>query len=229
MPTRIEKSTLLFLQKLSRNNNRDWFNQNKNQYLTAHENMIAFADSLLAEMQKHDHIETMTGKHALMRIYRDIRFSKDKTPYRTYMGGGFRRATKRLRGGYYFQVGPDGGLAAGGFFGPNREDLLRIRKDIDVFHEDWKKVLRGQGLSRIFGEIKGDKLISAPRGFPRDHVAIDLLRLKQFYFERIFSPEEVLDSDFLEEVNDSFRSLRPYLDFMSQVLTTDGNGVSIID
>jgi uncharacterized protein (TIGR02453 family) len=229
MPVQIDKTTLTFLQRLARNNNRDWFNQNKHLYLAAQENMISFADELLIEMQKHDHLDTHSGKQALMRIYRDTRFSKDKTPYKDHLGGGFRRATKRLRGGYYFEVGAKEGLVAGGFFGPNREDLSRIRKDIDMFFTEWQKVLNNKDLKSVFGELKGNKLISAPRGFAKDHLAIDILKHKQYYFERRFNPEEMLAPNFLMEVNNSFKTLRPYFDFMSEILTTDGNGVSLID
>jgi uncharacterized protein (TIGR02453 family) len=101
MPVTINKETIQFLKTLSKNNNRDWFNKHKNKYEVARANMIDFADALLAEMNKHDNIETETGKKSLYRIYRDVRFSKDKTPYSDYWGGGFRRATKKLRGGYY--------------------------------------------------------------------------------------------------------------------------------
>ncbi|MEP7229729.1 MAG: DUF2461 domain-containing protein [Ginsengibacter sp.] len=228
MATTIEKSTLNFLNRLSKNNNREWFNEHKEKYLAAHENIIAFAYSLLTEMQKHDKIETSSGKDALMRIYRDTRFSKDKTPYKTYFGGGFKRATKKLRGGYYFQIGPGNSLAAGGFFSPSPQDLLRTRKDIDLNFEDWKKMLSHKSLAKTFKELKGEKIATAPQGFSKDSPAIELLNYKQFYFERKFSDEEVLDSNFLKELNQTFRNLRPYFDYMSDVLTTDLNGVSIV-
>ncbi|CAN5703462.1 DUF2461 domain-containing protein [soil metagenome] len=229
MTSVIDKKTLSFLKALSKNNNREWFNANKPLYLTAHENMIAFTEALLNEMRKHDHIETASGKEALMRIYRDTRFSKDKTPYKSHFGGGFRRATKRLRGGYYFQIGPGESLAAGGFFSPAPDDLLRIRKDIDMNYADWKKVLAGKGIIKTFGTLTGEKIITAPKGFSRDHPAIDLINYKQFYLERNFTDEEVLGKDFLKELNQTFKNLRPYFDFMSDVLTTNLNGESIID
>src|SRR4249919_2829601 len=115
----ISKSNFDFLKDLSKNNNRDWFLKNKERYDEAHQNIISFADALLTEMRKHDNIETKSGKASLFRIYRDVRFSKDKSPYKTYWGGGFKRATKKLRGGYYFQIAPGDSLAAGGFFAPN--------------------------------------------------------------------------------------------------------------
>ena len=224
----IEKSTFDFLKALSKNNNRDWFNKNKGQYIRAHESMIAFADALLKEMQKHDNIETISGKSSLFRIYRDIRFSKDKSPYKTHWAGSFKRATKKLRGGYYFMIGPGESLAAGGFFSPDPKDLFRIRKDIDINYDDWKKILLNKTLAKTFGKIKGETVANAPKGFSKDNPAIELLKHKQFYFSRSFSDKEVLGADFLKEINQTFKSLRTYLNYMSEVLTTDANGVSII-
>src|SRR5215468_7774230 len=129
MSTIVKTSTIDFLKKLSKNNNRGWFNENKNLYVAAHENVLAFVDALLSEMRKHDTIETRDAKDSLFRIYRDVRFAKDKSPYKTYWAGHFKRATKKLRGGYYFQVEPGKTFVAGGFFSPNPADLLHIRKD----------------------------------------------------------------------------------------------------
>jgi uncharacterized protein (TIGR02453 family) len=224
----IQPATLTFLKDLAKHNDRDWFAQHKTRYTAAHENLIVFADALLTEMRKHDHIETPSGKASLMRIYRDTRFSKDKTPYRTYMGGGFTRATKKLRGGYYFQIGPGQSLAAGGFFSPNPADLLRIRQDMDYHYPDWQKLLKNKALAQTFGELKGNQLITAPQGFAKDHPAIALLRHKQFYFEKTFTDEEVLGDNFVQLLNQTFKNLRPYFDYMSEVLTTDANGVSLV-
>src|SRR5215471_10996633 len=165
MATNITNSTIDFLKKLSKNNNREWFNKNKNLYTAAYENVFAFVDALLSEMRKHDNIETRSAKESLFRIYRDTRFSKDKTPYKTYWAGHFKRATKKLRGGYYFQIGPGETLAAGGFFSPDPKDLLRIRKDIDHNFSGWKKLLSNKTLVKTFGELKGEKVTTAPKGF----------------------------------------------------------------
>jgi uncharacterized protein (TIGR02453 family) len=224
----IQPTTFAFLKDLAKNNNRGWFAKHKNRYDAAQENMIAFADALLTVMRKHDHIETPSGKGSLMRIYRDTRFSKDKTPYRSYMGGGFTRATQKLRGGYYFQIGPGQSLAAGGFFSPNPADLMRIRQDMDYNYPDWKKLLKNKALANTFGELKGNQLITAPQGFAKDHPAIALLRHKQFYFEKPFTDKEVLDSNFVTVLNQTFKNLRPYFDYMSEVLTTDANGISLV-
>ncbi len=227
MSTIIEKSTLNFLKTLSKNNNRDWFNKNKDRYLTAHENIIVFADALLLEMRKHDHIETVSGKDSLMRIYRDTRFSKDKTPYKTYFGGSFKRATKILRGGYYFQIDPAVTLAAGGFFSPDPKDLLHIRKDIALNYGDWKKMLSDKNLTKSFNGLHGEKIATSPKSFSKDHPAIELLKHKQFYFERTFSDLEVLDKSFLKELNQTFKNLRNYFNYMSELLCSDANGESL--
>jgi len=228
MAITIKNSAIDFLKKLSKNNNREWFSKNKNLYVAAHENVLAFVDALLSEMRRHDNIETRTAKDSLFRIYRDIRFSKDKTPYKTYWAGHFKRATKRLRGGYYFQIGPGETMAAGGFFSLDTKDLLRIRKDIDMNFNDWKKLLADKMIANSFGQLKGDRVTTSPKGFSKDNPAIELLKHKQFYFSRSFTDKEVLSNDFMKEMNQTFKSLRPYFDYMSEVLTTDANGVSLI-
>jgi uncharacterized protein (TIGR02453 family) len=225
----IPASSFKFLKSLTRNNNREWFNKNKETYLAEHEHLVTFADGLLAQMQQHDHIENLSGKSSLSRIYRDTRFSKDKTPYRTYWPGGFQRATKQLRGGYYFQIGPGVSLAAGGFFSPNPADLLRIRQDMDMNYPDWKKLLSSKGIAQTFGTLKGEKVATAPKGFSKDNPAIALLQHKQVYLERRFSDEEALAPGFMKQLNQTFKNLRPFFDYMSEVLTTNLNGESLLE
>src|SRR5215471_4992342 len=176
MATNITNSTMDFLKKLSRNNNREWFNKNKKLYEAAHENVLAFVDALLSEMRRHDNIETRSAKESLFRIYRDVRFSKDKSPYKIYWAGHFKRATKKLRGGYYFQIGPGVTMAAGGFFSPDSKDLLRIRKDIDLNFDDWKKMLANKKITTSFGKLKGEAVTTSPKGFSKDNPAIELLK-----------------------------------------------------
>lgn len=223
----IPASSLEFLRQLKKNNNREWFNKNKDRYLLEYQNMMVFTDDLLSKMRKHDNIETASGKQSLFRIYRDTRFSNDKTPYKTYWAGRFKRATKKRRGGYYFQIEPGASFAAVGFFAPNPADLLRIRQDIDYNFGDWKKLLSNKKIAGTFGGIKGEKVSTAPKGFSKSSPGIELLRHKQFYFERYFTDDEVLDKMFVIELSNTFKNIRPWLDYMSDVLTTDLNGVDI--
>src|SRR5258708_35615639 len=147
----IRKDSIDFLTVLSKNNNRDWFNNHKERYLGAHSNIIAFADALLAELNKHDNIETLSGKKSVFRIYKDVRFSKDKTPYNSHWSGSFKRATKKLRGGYYFHIEPGNSTAVGGFWGPDKDDMKRIRQDIDTNYESWRGMLADKVLAETFG------------------------------------------------------------------------------
>ncbi len=224
----IKKASFDFLKTLSKNNNRDWFNTHKDKYIDAHNNIIEFADALLAEMNKHDKIETPSGKKSLFRIYKDVRFSKDKTPYNTHWNGGFKRATKKLRGGYYFHLEPSNSYLAGGFWGPEPHDLKRIREDIELNYKDWKKLLVNKTLVKTFGKMRGAQVSSAPRGYAKDHPAIDMLRYKQFIFKHNFTDKEVLSPDFLKNANGVFKNLRPFFNYMSEVLTTNANGEPLL-
>ena len=220
----ISREVFAFLKKLKANNNRDWFQKNKEDYEISREQIALFADQVLDLMRKHDHIETESGKESLYRIYRDIRFSKDKTPYQTCWHGYFRRATKKLRGGYYFHIAPGNTYLSGGFWGPNKEDLARIREDIDYNHKAWRKMLSNKKIVSTFGQLRGEQLKTAPNGYPKDHPAVDLLRYKQFFLRHDFTDKEVLSPDFAKTMNEVFKNLRPFFDYMSEVLTTDANG-----
>jgi len=225
----IKKDSIQFLEDLSNNNNREWFGKYKDRYDEARGNIIGFADALIIEMNKHDHIETASGKDCLFRIYKDVRFSKDKTPYNKHWSGILKRATKKLRGGYYFRIEPGNSRLVGGFFGPEPNDMKRIRQDIDDNYQDWRNLLADPTLIKTFGKMVGEQIVSAPRGYAKDHPAIDLLRYKQFMLRHPFTDEEVLDPDFLYTANDVFRKMRPFFDYMSEVLTTDANGISVVD
>jgi len=225
----IQKDSLGFLTALSKNNDRDWFNNHKDRYIEARDNIIAFADALLGEMNKHDHIETASGKKSVYRIYKDVRFAKDKIPYNTHWSASFKRATNKLRGGYYFRIEPGNSGLVAGFWGPGPDDMKRIREDIDTNYPAWRDLLGDKTLVETFGSLYGEQLGSAPRGYAKDHPAIDLLRYKQFMLRYLFSDEEVLSPDFLYKMNDMFKKIRPFLNFMSEVLTTDANGVDLVD
>lgn len=222
----IEKQTLVFLKDLAKNNNREWFAENKTRYLKSQNNVIQFLDQLIVKMNHHDRLDTQTGKESLYRIYNDVRFSKDKEPYNPRFAGSFRRHKPLLRGGYYFWIKPGQSKVGCGFTYPNAEDLLRIRQDIDINYKQWKRLLNSKSIQTTFGDMGGSQVKTAPRGFAKDHPAIDLLRYKQFWFERSFTDKEVLGHDFLEQVNKTFKSIRPFFNHMSEVLSTDLNGES---
>ena len=219
--------TVDFLKLLAQNNNREWFTDNKGEYELAHIEMISFADALLAEMQKKDHIETVSGKKSLYRIYRDIRFSKNKTPYKNNLGGSFRRATSALRGGYYYHIQPGNSFLAGGFWGPNKDDLLHIRKQIAAEPDHLREIINNTNFKTTFGELLGEQLKTAPKGFEKDDPAIELLSYKQYIIRHSFSDKEVFTKDFHLKMAATFQQMRPFFDYMSEILTTDLNGVPL--
>lgn len=227
IPT-IHPSTYRFLKDLAKNNNRDWFNARKDRYLEALENVSVFVDALIMKMNTHDSIETPSGRKSLYRIYNDVRFSTDKTPYTAKFSGHLKRTKPHLRGGYYFRFKPGASRVACGFAYPNPDDLKRIRQDIDYNYEDWYKILKSKQVRLTFGAMLGDQVKSAPKGYSKDHPAIELLRFKQFWFERNFTDDEVLAKNFLNEINKTFKAIRPYFDYMTDVLTTDVNGEPIL-
>jgi len=222
--THITSETFQFLIDLSINNNRDWFNDNKPRYEDAKVNMKAFGNLLFDEMSKTDYIE----KLKVYRIYRDVRFSKDKTPYKRNLSCSMVRATKRLRGGYYLHIEPDNCFLGGGFWNPNKEDLARIRKELAFDAQPLRDIINTNNFKKIFGKLQGDQLKTAPRGYPKDHENVDLLRHKQFLVIHKFTNEAVMQTDFLQKVVVGFQAMRPFFDYMSEVLTTDENGVPIV-
>lgn len=224
MPARIPASSLDYLKMLKENNDRDWFNENKDRYLKEYDSLEHFADALLQELRSHDVIETASGKKSLHRIYRDTRFSKDKTPYKTNWSGGYKRATALRRGGYYFHIEPGNSFIAGGFWAPNTEDIKRIREDISSDPDTLRKIIESKTFKATFGSLQGEQLKTTPKGFDTADSAIDLLRYKQFLLVKRFTDDEVLSPSFLKEADQMFKNMRPFFDYMSEVLTTDANG-----
>ena len=222
------QQTRSFLKDLSKNNNREWFHAHKAEYEQAHQEMIAFADQLIGEMNTHDVIETPNGKKSLFRIYRDVRFGKDKTPYKTHWAGFMRRTGSDRRGGYYYRIDLDGAEIMGGFFGPNAQDLLHIRNQLAQDGDMLRSVIDSKSFKSYFGELLGEQLKTAPRGFEKDHPEIDLLRYKQFMVKHTFTIKETTEPDFHLKLSDGFQRMRPFLDTMTEFLTTDLNGISIV-
>jgi uncharacterized protein (TIGR02453 family) len=221
------ESSLDFLKVLKQNNNRDWFNSNKDLFLKQQSYIEVFASALLHELNQHDLIETQSGKKSLQRIYRDTRFSKDKIPYKTSWSGGFTRATAQRRGGYYFHLEPGNSFIAGGFWAPNSPDLKLIRDDISFDPEPLRQILASELFTSAFGVLRGEQLRTIPKGYDKAHEASDLLRFKQFLVRKDFTDREVLDISFLHEANHTFRNMRPLFDYMSMVLTSNADGLSL--
>lgn len=223
----ISKSNFDFLNKLAKNNNREWFTENKALYESNRADIVGFADEVLKLLNEHDDIETISGKKALYRVYRDVRFSKDKTPHKTNYSASFSRSTKLLRGGYYIHIEPGNSFLGGGFWGPSSADLKLVRNNILEFGNELKEIISSESFINNFGSLAGSQLKTAPKGFDKNHKQIELLRYKQFLAVKKFTDEEVLSKDFTSIVNEGFAAMRPFFDYMSEALTTNADGESL--
>lgn len=219
----ISKAELDFLSELEKNNNRDWFTENKKRFENHQKVIKSFFQEINEEFGKQDSIEKMQ----IHRIYRDIRFSKDKTPYKINFSVSFDRTKPHLRGGYYLHIQPGGSFVGGGFWEPNAEDLNRIRKEFEMDDEEIRAIIADENFKKYFGELKGEELKTAPKGFDKTHPAIDLIRKKQYLISRSFTDKEVTSENFKTEVLATFKAMRPFFDYMSDVLGTNLNGESL--
>lgn len=225
MNTALQPDVFKFLSELKKNNNKPWFTENKTRFKTIEKTVKGLYETLTELLRAHDNIDRMK----MFRIYRDVRFSKDKTPYKTHFGGSFHRTKPRLRGGYYLHLDPEEIFIATGFWEPHKDDLFRIRKEFEMDDKPIRSIIDDPAFKAVWGEFKGDAVKTAPKGFSKEHPAIDLIKRKQYIFVKNFTAEEAMASGFLNTVNDAFKAIRPYFDYMSEVLTTDLNGVSTID
>lgn len=220
----IPKEALNFLKELEKNNNRDWFETNKPTFKNLQKEVKDIFESVKEGLSVSDKIE----KLKMFRIYRDVRFSKNKTPYKTHFSGYFSRLGEDLRGSYYIHIQHGESFLGVGFWDPNKDDLFRIRKEIEVDASDFYDFLNKPSFKKTWGTFYGPTLKTAPRGFEKDHPDIELLRRKNFTFIHPLTDKEIMSSDFVGKTVKAFEDARLFLDLMSDILTTDLNGEPII-
>ena len=220
----INPDIFTFYKDLDENNNREWFESHKPRFKALESEVKDFNEIVKFGLEETDDIE----KVKMFRIYRDVRFSKNKTPYKTHFGVSFHRKKPNLRGSYYMHLAPQNSFIASGFWNPNPMDLLRIRKDLEMDAQELRDIITDFTFKKVWGELQGDVVKTSPKGFNIDHPNIDLIRHKQFLFIKRFDDKSVLSSDFQKEVIKSFTAVRPFFDLMTNVLTTDLNGVSLL-
>jgi len=221
----IPREVFSFFKRLDKNNNRDWFNENKPEFKELEKEVKQFYNQLFERINVHDEVD----KIKIFRIYRDVRFSKDKTPYKTHFGGSLHRKKPELRGGYYLHIQPnDESFIATGFWEPHKDDLFRIRKEFEMDASEMRKIMSNKKFKSVWGDLVGDELKTAPKGFDKEHENIDLIRKKMYIFTRKFTDKEVSSQVFLDTVDKSFKAIRPFFNYMSDVLTTNLNGESLI-
>ena len=215
----IRKSTLDFLNQIKFNNNRDWFLKNHPIYLEARENFESFVQKLIDQIIEFEPImKGLEVKSCVYRFNRDIRFSNDKSPYKTHFGafivkGGKKNGDKYS--GYYFHIEPGASIIAGGAYMPPAQWLSAIREKIDEEPDRFIKIINSKEFIRFFGQLTGEKLKKAPKGFPPDHPNVDLLKFKSYLVVNEVSDKLVLSDKYFEHTVNVMKAMKPLNDFLN--------------
>jgi uncharacterized protein (TIGR02453 family) len=217
----ISEALLAFLKELGQNNNKEWFTENKPRYEEAKAEFEVFITQLFAEISAFDpSISHHKAKDCIFRIYRDVRFSKDKSPYKAHFGAHITSAAKKsdihTRSGYYIHIEPGASMLAGGAYMPQGDWLKNIRQEIDYNGQDLLNIINSKGFKDTFGQLEGDKLVRVPKGYSEDNPNIELLKMKGFLARNLVKDTDLVKPDFSSQATIVFKELKPLSDFLNR-------------
>ena len=214
------KPTFDFLSDLKGHNNKAWFEKNRAAYEIARTNFESFVDQLIGTYGEIEDLGGITAKDCIMRIYRDVRFSKDKSPYKTNMSASITPGGKKSSSlGYHLHLQPHNeSLIAGGLYMPTPEQLVRFRAAIERNAAPFKAIIKDKDFKSYFGSLDGEKVKTVPQGYSRDHPEIELLRFKQVMVVHRLSDETVLSPKFSAHAVKTFTAMKPFLDYLNAIL-----------
>lgn len=213
------KTTLDFLEDLRFNNQRTWFTENRKQYEQARAAFETLISDLMQRFAPIDDLGKTTVAECVFRINRDVRFSKDKSPYKIQMGALIANGGRKSSGrSYYVHLEPGGSFLAGGVYAPSPQQLLAIRRHIAVHHSELNDILADKDFMHYFGSMQGEKLKTTPKGFDADHPALELLKYKQFLATHQLTEAQVLSDDLVPHILDVFRAMKPFVGFLAEAL-----------
>ena len=216
-----QNSTLDFLRNLAKNNNKIWLDANKDKYLKAKDDFESFVSLLIKKISAFDSdIKEVQAKECVFRLNRDIRFSKDKTPYKTNMGASINRGGKKsLYAGYYFHLEPGNkSFAGGGLWMPMSPELKKVRQEIDYNFDEFKKIIKSRKFITQYGELESSsdmKLTNIPREYEKTNPAAEYLKLKSFIATKSISDGELTDKSLLSNTARAFEALAPLIKFLN--------------
>ena len=218
----ISPSTLSFLKVLKKNNNKPWFDNNRDKYLDAKNNFEEFVASLLSKMISIDEdLKDLLPKNCTFRINRDIRFSKNKTPYKINLSASFNKGGKKsIYAGYYFHLQPGGNsFVGGGLWRPEPVELKKLRQEIDYCFPEFKKIIGAQAFKKNYGELEREEnqmLVNVPKGYEKENPAADFLRMKSFVATKNIADADLTNPKLAKEVIQSFKALQPLIKFINR-------------
>lgn len=206
-----------FLRQLTENNNREWFTENKNLYTESQENIVLFLEDLIKEMSEFDpELGKIDAKKSLFRIYRDTRFSKDKTPYKTNFGASLGMGKGSQKGGYYLHLEPGKSFIAGGIYMPESSVLKTLRKEVSLYGQEFLNILNDKEFKKYFPELdQDDKLKKVPQGFEKEDPMAEYLKLKSFIVVYNLSDKEIQDKNASKNLAKIFKVMKPLNDFLN--------------
>lgn len=219
--TMINSETLKFLKGLEKNNNKEWFDLNRKTYEQAKANYLDFVGEVLGRMKKIDtSLADLEPKQCVFRINRDVRFSKNKAPYKTNMGASFSKGGKKVQcAGYYFHLEPGASFIGGGFWMPMAPELNKIRQEIDYGFEEFNTIINKKKFKTSFGSLSdSEKLTRPPKGYEAENPAIELLKLKSFIVMSEVKDAELTGKELVNKVVDHFETMMPLVDFLNKAI-----------
>lgn len=211
----IEKSTFSFLRNLKKNNDRGWFSENKEKYTAAQQNVLEFVDELLAEMSKFDEtFAKLDPRKTLFRIYRDTRFSKDKSPYKTNFGASINGIGKKDGGaGYYLHISPGECFTAAGVYRCDPKKFKELRREISVNADEFKSIIQDRNFRNF--EFNNEKLSRVPQGFAKDDPMAEYLKMKNLVVSQNIKNEDLMNTESVKFVAENFRKMSKFVDFLN--------------
>lgn len=217
----LQPTSLKFLKDLKKNNNKPWFDGHRKEYENAKSDFLSLTSTLIAAIARFDKpIGILEAKHCTFRINRDVRFSKNKDPYKSNMAAYFNKDGKKgIGAGYYLHIEPGKSFAAGGIWMPEPAVLSGIRQEIDYNWPEWQKIITGKSFTKTFADgVKGEALIRPPKGYDENNPAITYIKMKGFIVSKSFTDADVLSSGLIKEVAKTFGVMKPMIDFMNTAL-----------
>lgn len=219
----LQASTIRFLKDLTKNNDKTWFEKNRKDYDTAKNDFEQFVSTVLEKLSlKDEEIRSLKAKECLFRINRDIRFAKDKTPYKNNMGASISRGGKKsVYAGYYFHCEPGQSFAGGGIWMPMPEETKKIRQELDYCFDEFQKIIHSKSFVSVYGDLNKDKeytLVNLPKGYEKDNPAAEYLKLKSWIAMKTFSDKDLTSETLVDDVVKTFEALQPLLKFINRAI-----------